>query len=449
MGGWEFWSIAVLVFLLLSPFALAALFTLLAHGRDRHPRPPVGWVTDPSATHELRYWDGSTWTDNVRDGGVQSIHRCARKAPAPLDGGYAAVAPVVSSVESGPAGRPFWTKRRIAVAVTLVVLALLVPFAVGGFSIWRFYADEAARMETMREFVDEAYPDYEVVDSTRFGYILQHKKYAGLRLDVRFDQGEPVWDGVPREALGDGWFTHETFFRHAEGMPQGPLWPMNFDVEGFAKAYQQVRPGPNSVISAVWLEDPWDGVEKYVVLVARRNRSGSSTEPMWPDHVAYFTRDIDTGEWTAYDFLPADDPDAWYPPYLDEYFANYGDPDEAAVIAEVFLEELILEQDFAEAFEDTDPAMWEGGTAAEFEQMVAASPGYGEVTDLELIGFRDPGINPSLQEGDFEIFVNGTAADRTIYYRVKMRRDEKGAYRPVLLTVQEKPYPPAANMARF
>jgi hypothetical protein len=30
----------------------------------------AGWAPDPSGRHQLRYWDGATWTDHVSDGGV-------------------------------------------------------------------------------------------------------------------------------------------------------------------------------------------------------------------------------------------------------------------------------------------------------------------------------------------------------------------------------------------
>ncbi len=33
---------------------------------------PAGWHPDPQGRHELRYWDGSTWTDHVSDAGVTS-----------------------------------------------------------------------------------------------------------------------------------------------------------------------------------------------------------------------------------------------------------------------------------------------------------------------------------------------------------------------------------------
>jgi hypothetical protein len=32
---------------------------------------PAGWYADPSARFELRYWDGSTWTEHVSRGGQQ------------------------------------------------------------------------------------------------------------------------------------------------------------------------------------------------------------------------------------------------------------------------------------------------------------------------------------------------------------------------------------------
>jgi uncharacterized protein DUF2510 len=31
---------------------------------------PAGWFPDPHRRHELRYWNGTTWTDDVSDGGA-------------------------------------------------------------------------------------------------------------------------------------------------------------------------------------------------------------------------------------------------------------------------------------------------------------------------------------------------------------------------------------------
>ncbi|NBU94785.1 MAG: DUF2510 domain-containing protein [Actinobacteria bacterium] len=33
---------------------------------------PAGWYPDPSSRFELRYWDGTRWTEHVSRGGQQS-----------------------------------------------------------------------------------------------------------------------------------------------------------------------------------------------------------------------------------------------------------------------------------------------------------------------------------------------------------------------------------------
>ena len=34
--------------------------------------PPPAWYPDPLRAHEFRYWNGTTWTDDVSDAGVVS-----------------------------------------------------------------------------------------------------------------------------------------------------------------------------------------------------------------------------------------------------------------------------------------------------------------------------------------------------------------------------------------
>ena len=49
-----------------------------APGPAKQPEPspptaaPATWLADPRGRHELRYWDGTQWTDHVSDGGVTS-----------------------------------------------------------------------------------------------------------------------------------------------------------------------------------------------------------------------------------------------------------------------------------------------------------------------------------------------------------------------------------------
>ena len=45
---------------------------------------PANWYPDPMGRHELRYWDGSNWTDHVSDKGVQATDP-VQAAPTRLD----------------------------------------------------------------------------------------------------------------------------------------------------------------------------------------------------------------------------------------------------------------------------------------------------------------------------------------------------------------------------
>ena len=37
------------------------------------PSVPANWYPDPSKRYELRYWNGSAWTEHVATGGVQAV----------------------------------------------------------------------------------------------------------------------------------------------------------------------------------------------------------------------------------------------------------------------------------------------------------------------------------------------------------------------------------------
>src|SRR5262249_3936340 len=57
--------------------AEAAVTTLAPPEGSRHPKPPppptpAQWAPDPHGRHELRYWDGTQWTEHVATRGVQS-----------------------------------------------------------------------------------------------------------------------------------------------------------------------------------------------------------------------------------------------------------------------------------------------------------------------------------------------------------------------------------------
>lgn len=52
-----------------SPGAGAPPGARVAPGAPAPPLPPRAWLADPRRRHELRYWDGTVWTEHVSDGG--------------------------------------------------------------------------------------------------------------------------------------------------------------------------------------------------------------------------------------------------------------------------------------------------------------------------------------------------------------------------------------------
>lgn len=37
------------------------------------PVAPAGWFADASSRHQLRYWDGTQWTEHVADNGQSTV----------------------------------------------------------------------------------------------------------------------------------------------------------------------------------------------------------------------------------------------------------------------------------------------------------------------------------------------------------------------------------------
>ena len=48
---------------------------------------PAGWHADPTGRHQVRYWDGTAWTDHVSDQGVQSVDPMAGNLADRIDTG--------------------------------------------------------------------------------------------------------------------------------------------------------------------------------------------------------------------------------------------------------------------------------------------------------------------------------------------------------------------------
>jgi hypothetical protein len=80
----------------------------------------TSWLADPTGAHELRYWDGSSWTEHVSDQGRTGQDPLTTELPPPPDAfpppppmppPAAAPAPVPA-----PAGKPSWKDRLKQVA---------------------------------------------------------------------------------------------------------------------------------------------------------------------------------------------------------------------------------------------------------------------------------------------------------------------------------------------
>jgi hypothetical protein len=55
-----------------APVATATVAPSQATNTAATPSVPADWYKDPSGRFELRYWNGSAWTEHVATGGTQS-----------------------------------------------------------------------------------------------------------------------------------------------------------------------------------------------------------------------------------------------------------------------------------------------------------------------------------------------------------------------------------------
>ena len=93
----------------------------------------AGWYPDPSGRHQVRYWDGSSWTDHVADSGMQSFD------------------PPTLSPGQTPGTTPLQTSTAEARVTAVISNAMLIVLAFILFAVsfldWLGFSAQAGRFE--------------------------------------------------------------------------------------------------------------------------------------------------------------------------------------------------------------------------------------------------------------------------------------------------------------
>jgi len=96
------------------------------------PTVPAAWQADPTGRFEVRYWDGTAWTDHVSTNGVQQTDPvmgdpAATPAAAPMSSAPPEPAPMTAppAVVAAPRAKVVWPTRTKAVVLGGAVLLLV------------------------------------------------------------------------------------------------------------------------------------------------------------------------------------------------------------------------------------------------------------------------------------------------------------------------------------
>ncbi len=95
---------------------------------------PSGWYTDPTGNHAYRYWDGSTWTSQVSDGGATGTDpteldpQVRSTPPAPGTGATepASPPPTVQVTQTSGGGGGFGFGAIVGVLIALLVIVIVI-----------------------------------------------------------------------------------------------------------------------------------------------------------------------------------------------------------------------------------------------------------------------------------------------------------------------------------
>jgi len=84
---------------------------------------PSGWYPDPTTRHELRYWDGYAWLDDVSDQGTTGKDALGGKPmPAPSE--------AAAKAQTGPSPAPASSRRPLYIAIAAVAAVVVIIVAV-------------------------------------------------------------------------------------------------------------------------------------------------------------------------------------------------------------------------------------------------------------------------------------------------------------------------------
>jgi hypothetical protein len=93
---------------------------------------PAGWYPDPTGKHELRYWDGYAWLDNVSDQGTSGTDPLGGAPLPPPSQAAARKEAAASAVAPKSSKMPIIIAAAVAAVVIIGVAALLLTRDSGG-----------------------------------------------------------------------------------------------------------------------------------------------------------------------------------------------------------------------------------------------------------------------------------------------------------------------------
>lgn len=84
---------------------------------------PAGWYPDPTTRHELRYWDGYVWLDDVSDHGTTAKDALGgTPMPAPSE--------AAAKAQAAPSPAPTSNRRPLYIAIAAVAAVIVIVVAV-------------------------------------------------------------------------------------------------------------------------------------------------------------------------------------------------------------------------------------------------------------------------------------------------------------------------------